>query len=83
MVRIGNNLITIISFKLNQDELAARFCMVNSKIDFKYKKIVLSLWGQNLGNSKFLIYGSGDTSFGRSVRMGSPLTWGITSGIKF
>lgn len=27
MVRIGNNLITIISFKLNQDELAARFCV--------------------------------------------------------
>ncbi len=59
------------------------YSLINSKIDFKYKKIVLSLWGQNLGNTKFLIYGSGDTSFGRSVRMGSPLTWGITSGIKF
>lgn len=45
--------------------------------------ISIFFWGQNLTNEKYLLYGPSDTSFGRTVLMASPSTFGVTFSAKF
>ncbi|MBB3841442.1 iron complex outermembrane receptor protein [Runella defluvii] len=54
------------------------YSLINTRINLQVGKLNAAFWVQNLANTRYLIYGSGDTSFGRSVRMASPRTLGIT-----
>lgn len=54
------------------------YSLINTRINLQVGKLNAAFWVQNLGDTRYLIYGSGDTSFGRSVRMASPRTLGIT-----
>ena len=59
------------------------YSLLNSRIGLSYENCSLYLWGQNLTNEKYLLYGTSDTSFGRTVLMASPSTYGITFSAKF
>ncbi len=59
------------------------YSLVNLRLSFVAPKFNISLWGQNLTNERYLAYGSGDTSFGRSSRIASPRTFGISLSTKF
>lgn len=54
------------------------YSLINTRVNLQVAKLNVAFWVQNLGNTRYLIYGSGDTSFGRSVRMASPRTLGLT-----
>ena len=54
------------------------YSLINTRLNLQVAKLNVAFWVQNLGNTRYLIYGSGDTSFGRSVRMASPRTLGLT-----
>lgn len=54
------------------------YSLINTRINLQVANFSLAFWVQNIGNTRYLIYGSGDTSFGRSVRMASPRTLGAT-----
>lgn len=54
------------------------YSLINTRVNLQVAKLNVAFWVQNLGNTRYLIYGSGDTSFGRSVRMASPRTLGVT-----
>lgn len=54
------------------------YSLINTRVNLQVSKLNLAFWVQNMGNTRYLIYGSGDTSFGRSVRMASPRTLGAT-----
>lgn len=53
------------------------YSLINTRINLQVGKLNAAFWVQNLGDTRYLIYGSGDTSFGRSVRMASPRTLGL------
>ena len=59
------------------------YTLVNTKIGLNYNNYGLFFWGQNLGGERYLLYGSGDSSFGRNVIMSSPRTYGVTFNAKF
>jgi iron complex outermembrane receptor protein len=59
------------------------YSMINTRIGLVVGKYSLFFWGQNLNNARYLAYGNSDSSFGRSVIMASPRTYGITLGAKF
>lgn len=54
------------------------YSLINTRVNLQVANFNLAFWVQNIGNTRYLIYGSGDTSFGRSVRMASPRTLGAT-----
>jgi iron complex outermembrane receptor protein len=54
------------------------YSLINTRVNLQVTKFNLAFWVQNIGNTRYLIYGTGDTSFGRSVRMASPRTLGAT-----
>lgn len=54
------------------------YSLINTRINLQVATFNVAFWVQNIGNTRYLIYGSGDTSFGRSVRMASPRTLGAT-----
>jgi iron complex outermembrane receptor protein len=58
------------------------YSLVNTRAGIIYKKASLFVWGQNITNTKYLAYGTQDTSFGTSVRMAAPATYGITLSTK-
>ena len=59
------------------------YSLVNTRVGLTYQNCGLFFWGQNLTNEKYLLYGTSDTSFGRTVLMASPSTYGITFSAKF
>lgn len=59
------------------------YTLVNTRVGLTYSNYSLFFWGQNLTNEKYLLYGSSDTSFGRTVLMASPSTYGFTLSAKF
>jgi len=59
------------------------YTLVNTRVGLTYGKSSLFFWGQNLTNDKYLLYGPSDTSFGRTVLMASPSTYGVTLSTKF
>ncbi|MFM1856948.1 MAG: hypothetical protein RLZ05_8 [Bacteroidota bacterium] len=59
------------------------YTLINTRVGFTYNKYSLFFWGQNLTSEKYLLYGSSDTSFGRTVLMASPSTYGFTLSAKF
>jgi iron complex outermembrane receptor protein len=54
------------------------YSLINTRVNLQVATFSLAFWVQNIGDTRYLIYGSGDTSFGRSVRMASPRTLGAT-----
>lgn len=58
------------------------YTLVNTRIGVTYTNYSLFLWGQNLTNQRYLLYGNSDSSFGRNVIMSSPCTYGITCNVK-
>lgn len=54
------------------------YSLINSRVNLQVATFNLAFWVQNIGDTRYLIYGSGDSSFGRSVRMASPRTLGAT-----
>lgn len=54
------------------------YSLINTRVNLQVANFNLAFWVQNIGNTRYLIYGSSDTSFGRSVRMASPRTLGAT-----
>ena len=54
------------------------YSLINSRVNLQVATFNLAFWVQNIGDTRYLIYGTGDTSFGRSVRMASPRTLGAT-----
>ena len=59
------------------------YSLINTRVNLQVAKLNVAFWVQNLGDTRYLIYGSGDTSFGRSVRMASPRTLGVTLNYNF
>lgn len=59
------------------------YSLINTRVNLQVANFNLAFWVQNIGNTRYLIYGSGDTSFGRSVRMASPRTLGATLSAAF
>lgn len=59
------------------------YTLLNSRVGFTYGNYSLFFWGQNLTNERYLLYGTSDTSFGRSVLMASPKTFGVTLNARF
>lgn len=59
------------------------YSLINTRIGFNYNNYGLFFWGQNLTNERYLLYGSGDSSFGRNVIMSSPRTYGVTISARF
>lgn len=54
------------------------YTLLNTRIGLATDRYSIFFWGQNLGNERFLAFGSADTSFGTSVRTAAPRTFGIT-----
>ncbi|MFN8355187.1 MAG: TonB-dependent receptor [Spirosomataceae bacterium] len=59
------------------------YSLINTRVNLQVASMNFSFWVQNLGNSRYLMYGSGDTSFGRTVRMAPPRTLGVTLNVGF
>lgn len=59
------------------------YMLINTRFGITYKNYGLYMWTKNLNNAVYTIYGSGDTTFGRSVRMAEPNTVGVTLNAKF
>lgn len=59
------------------------YTLVNTRFGITTNKYSLFFWGQNLTNKRYLLYGTSDTSFGRTVLMASPATYGFTLSAKF
>ena len=59
------------------------YTLVNTRVGLSYSNYSIFFWGQNLTNEKYLLYGPSDTSFGRTVLMASPSTFGVTFSAKF
>lgn len=59
------------------------YTLVNTRVGFTNGTYSLFFWGQNLTNENYLLYGTSDTSFGRTVLMASPATYGVTLSAKF
>ncbi|NNV54033.1 TonB-dependent receptor [Limnovirga soli] len=59
------------------------YTLVNTRIGLTCNNYGLFFWGQNLTNERYLLYGPSDTSFGRTVLMASPGTYGFTLSAKF
>lgn len=59
------------------------YTVINSRAGITTDKYSLFVWVQNLGNERFLAFGTPDTSFGNSVRTAAPRTFGITLSTKF
>ena len=58
------------------NEFNARLGITNGKLD-------LSFWGKNLGDVRYIIYGSPDTGFNRGTILSAPATYGLTFSAKF
>lgn len=54
------------------------YSLLNARAGITRSHYSLYVWAQNLANTRFLAYGTQDTSFGTSVRMAAPATFGIT-----
>jgi iron complex outermembrane receptor protein len=59
------------------------YTLLNARAGLSYKGYSLFFWGQNLSDTRYLSFGSGDSSFGRSARIAAPRTFGVTLGAKF
>lgn len=59
------------------------YTIINAKIGLTYDKYSLFFWGQNLSNTRYLSFGNADSSFGKSVRIAAPRTWGATLSAMF
>ncbi len=59
------------------------YSLLNAKATFDFGKYSVAFWGQNLADEVYLSYGNADTSFGRNVRTGIPMTYGTSFSIKF
>lgn len=59
------------------------YTLLNANVILGYGDFNLSLWGQNLGDTAYLAFGTPDSSFGTSVRTAAPRTFGATVSTKF
>jgi len=59
------------------------YTLFNARAGLTYGKYSLFGWGQNLTNTRYLAFGTPDTSFGRSVRTAAPVTYGVTLSARF
>ncbi len=59
------------------------YTLLNSRVGLVMNKYSLFVWGQNLTNERYLIFGNPDSSFGKNAIAASPLTAGITLSAKF
>ncbi len=59
------------------------YTLLNARAGLSYKGYSLYVWGQNLSDTRYLSFGSADSSFGRSARIAAPRTLGVTLGAKF
>ncbi len=59
------------------------YALLNTRIGLTFGKYGLHFWAQNITNVRYLAYGNPDTSFGRSVRMASPATFGVSLDARF
>lgn len=57
--------------------------LFNASVGVSIGTYKLSFWGRNLGDERYIQYGSADTSFGRNTRMSTPRTYGLTLNITF
>lgn len=68
---------------IQNDLEIAPYELFNSMISYSRGSTTLSVWVRNIGNERFINFGSADTSFGRSTRMAEPRTFGGTLNLKF
>ena len=59
------------------------YTLLNARAGLTRGQVSLFVWGQNLTNTRYLAFGSPDTSFGRSVRTAAPATYGVTLSTRF
>ncbi len=59
------------------------YTLLNSRVGLTNGSYSLFIWGQNLNNERYLVYGNPDSSFGRQARIGAPRTYGVTLSAKF
>lgn len=57
--------------------------LFNAMLTYQKGSYSLSAWVRNIGNERYISFGSADTSFGRSTLMAEPRTYGATLNIKF
>lgn len=59
------------------------YTLLNSKVGLNYGKYSLFVWGQNLTNERFLVFGTADSFSNRRVRTSAPRTFGVTFNVQF
>lgn len=60
-----------------------RYTLINTRLGVSSEHLSIFFWVQNLGNERFLSFGSADVSFGRGVRTAAPRTFGLTLSTQF
>ncbi|MEM7575596.1 MAG: TonB-dependent receptor [Bacteroidota bacterium] len=66
----------------NRLEIPA-YSLWNARIGTQFKKVGLFLWGRNLADNNYLIYGAPDTDFNRRARVAAPRTYGLSLQFKW
>jgi iron complex outermembrane receptor protein len=54
------------------------YSLLNARAGLTMGKLGLFVWGQNITNTTYMAFGTADTSFGTSLIMAAPATFGVT-----